>query len=761
MKYLIILSVIAGAALLYLLSSNSVHTDVFSIKFYGLLGLMGLLATGLLGLVVFQIWRLRSKLKNKVFGAKLTLRLVLFFTLIAVLPGILVYTVSVNFLSKSIESWFDVRVEKALEGGLNLGRSGLDNSLKELSKKTQFIALLLSEKNPVQFQNTLTQLIDEGVAQEAALFGPGGKLLAFAASDNALLPDIPSDKLMQQAREKGQYAAIESTPDKAMSLRVLAPVNANSYSKASYILQFNQAVPKQIEADAETVQSVYRDYQELTLSRLGLKRLYGITLTLSLLVVLLTAISAAFFISERIGSSLEALAEGTRAVAQGDFTGQHPIRSSDELGALTGLFNQMTRQLADARRASEQQQREVESAKGYLESVLTHLSSGVLALDDEFRLRSVNTSAAHILGAPLHELQRMSLPQIAEKYSLLNSFCLTITEAFAQTGNGEWQRQIERLSKNGTQILLMRGTSLPHGAEAGYVVVFDDISHLLQAERQAAWGEVARRLAHEIKNPLTPIQLSAERLQYKLSAKLDEADAKLLQRATQTIVSQVSAMKNMVSDFADYARGPVLKLTRLDVHRLIKEVLGLYEANAVPITLALQAARAEINGDATRLRQVLHNLLQNAQDALLGVPAPVITLSSEIVQGEIHLRVLDNGSGFSENALSRLFEPYMTTKTKGTGLGLAIVKKIIEEHGGRITVENHANGGACVNISLPLADMENVTMAPMPAPLSSTSDGTTSQSTKPASGQVAGYPPKTGESDKVSLRELQDIEEQV
>lgn len=702
MRYLIILSVIAGAALLYLLSSNSVNTEVFSINYYGLLGLMGLLAAGLLGLVGYQVWRLREKLKNKVFGAKLTLRLVLFFTLIAVVPGILVYAVSVNFLSKSIESWFDVRVEKALEGGLNLGRSGLDNSLKELSKKTQFIALLLSEKNPAQFQNTLAQLIDEGVAQEAALFGPSGKMMAFAASDNALLPEIPSDKLTREVREKGQYSAIESAPNKSMSLRVLALVNANSYSKVSYILQFTQAVPKQIEADAETVQSVYRDYQELTLSRLGLKRLYGITLTLSLLVVLLTAISAAFFISERLGSSLEALAEGTRAVAQGDFTGQHPIRSSDELGALTGLFNQMTRQLADARRVSEQQQREVESAKGYLESVLTHLSSGVIALDDEFRLRSVNTSAAHILGAPLQELQRISLLQIAEKYSLLNSFCQTVTAGFAQAG--EWQRQIERLSKNGTQILLMRGTSLPQGSEAGYVVVFDDISHLLQAERQAAWGEVARRLAHEIKNPLTPIQLSAERLQYKLSAKLDEADARLLQRATQTIVSQVGAMKNMVSDFADYARGPVLKLTRLDVHRLIREVLGLYEANAVPITLNLMAGCAELSGDATRLRQVLHNLLQNAQDALTGVAQPQIILSSEVVQGEIHLHVLDNGSGFSENALSRVFEPYMTTKSKGTGLGLAIVKKIIEEHGGRISVENHANGGACVNISLPLAE---------------------------------------------------------
>lgn len=702
MRYLITLSIIAGTSLLYLLSSSNVNIDVFSIDYYSLLALMGLLAAALLSLVGYQIWRLRGRLKSNIFGAKLTLRLVLFFTLIAVLPGVLVYAVSVNFLSKSIESWFDVRVEKALEGGLNLGKSSLDNGLKELAKKTQFIALLLTEKNPSKFQNALTQLISEGATQETALFNADGKMLAFASINNALLPDIPSDKLIQQAKEKGQYAAIEELPNKKMSLRVLARVNANRYSGKIYILQFNQAVPHKVQEDAETVRSVYRDYQELTLSRLGLKRLYGITLTLSLLVVLLTAISAGFFISERLSSSLEALAEGTRAVAQGDFTGQHPIRSSDELGALTGLFNQMTHQLADAKRASERQRLEVERAKGYLESVLTHLSSGVLALDGQFRLRSVNTSAAHILGAPLQEMQRMPLQQIAEKYALLTTFCQTITTEFADTKNGEWQHQIERMSKNGAQILLMRGTRLPLGAEAGFVVVFDDISHLLQAERQSAWGEVARRLAHEIKNPLTPIQLSAERLQYKLNHKLGEADAKLLLRATQTIVSQVGAMKNMVSDFADYARGPVLTLNSLNLHHLIKEVLGLYEANIVPITLNLQANRAEVSGDATRLRQVLHNLLQNAQDALIDVAEPQIVLSSEVVQDEILLRVLDNGIGFAENVLSRVFEPYMTTKKKGTGLGLAIVKKIIEEHGGRISIANHVNGGACVTISLPL-----------------------------------------------------------
>lgn len=704
MTYLIFISVALSGALLYLLSSNSGNTQGFSINYYSLLGMTGLLASGLMGLVGYQLWRLRNKLKNKVFGAKLTLRLVLFFTLIGVLPGILIYVVSVQFLNKSIESWFDVRVEKALEGGLNLGRSGLDNSLKELAKKAEFTANLLAGKRSGKYQSSLDLLVDEDVSQEAAVFTTGGKLVAASPRNNAEHADQPDDDLMRRALENGEYAVIDTLPDQGLTLLALVVVNSKIQAGKQYVLQFTQPVPKQIEADAETVQSVYRDYQELTISRLGLKRLYGITLTLSLLVVMLTAVSAAFYLSERFGSSLEALADGTRAVAQGDFTEQYPIRSSDELGALTGLFNQMTRQLFDAKQASEQQQRVVESAKVHLESVLTHLSSGVLALDHELRLRSVNTSAAQILAAPLHEMQQMSLSQIAEKYPLLRSFCQTVMDAFNETGSGEWERQIERLSRNGNQILLMRGTRLPEGGEAGFVVVFDDISHLLQAERQAAWGEVARRLAHEIKNPLTPIQLSAERLQYKLSDKLDESDAQLLLRATQTIVSQVSAMKNMVSDFANYARGPALRLSHLSLHKLIIEVLGLYETNTVSIVLKLNAIHSEVNGDATRLRQVIHNLLQNAQDALHGIAQPQITLHTENRDGEIHLWVGDNGAGFPASVLMRAFEPYMTTKAKGTGLGLAIVKKIVEEHGGHISIENNISGGGLVSISLPLVE---------------------------------------------------------
>lgn len=707
MKYLILFCGTAGAVLLYMLSSISANTDLFSRNYFTLLALTGTLALGLSVLVAYQFWQLRSKLRQQVYGAKLTLRLAMFFTLIAVLPGVLVYAVSVQFLGKSIESWFDVRVEKALEGGLNLARSTLQNGLDELSKKGQFVALILAEQDPIRHNSTLARFIAEGGVQEAAVFGSAGRPLAIAGRTRNSRIESPTTMMLREAWQRGSYSKVDALPDDSLILRVLVPIRSTAWTDDKRVLQFAQPVPRQIAADAETVQAVFRDYQELSLSRLGLKRLYGITLTLSLLIVLLSAVSAAFFLSARLSAPLAALAAGTRAVAKGDFSSSYPVQSKDELGGLTGLFNQMTAQLAAAKKLSEQQQHQVEDAKTYLESVLAHLSSGVLVVDEQFKLRSTNASASQILGVPTYEINGKGLHELSDGYVLLRPFFEAVRQGLESGQGTEWQRQVERKSRNGDQVLLLRGTRLTTESDKSFVVVFDDITHLLQAERQAAWGEVARRLAHEIKNPLTPIQLSAERLQHKLSDKLEEKDAQLLQRATQTIVSQVAAMKNMVTDFADYARAPSPKLMLLDVHQLINEVMGLYEANSSPITLHLEATRTLVNGDPTRLRQVVHNLLQNAHDALQQTTYRQIVLSTGNAQdGMLKLTIADNGCGFPEHLLAKAFEPYMTTKPKGTGLGLPIVKKIVEEHGGKITIENQAQGGTCVSILLPLLPQE-------------------------------------------------------
>lgn len=702
MKYLIFISALIGSLLLYLLSSASAKTDLLSRNYYGLLALAGILALCLIVLVGYQFWQLYSKIRSQVFGAKLTLRLAVFFTLIAILPGLLMYAVSVQFLSKSIESWFDVRVEKALEGGLNLGRTSLENGLFELGKKGQFVASLLEQEPRNKYVQTLSRLIVNDTGQEATLFDSHGKQLAFAGGKHTTPSDIPDLLMLEDALKKDVFSIVDVRPDNRLILRTLVPVKSGSRKGEDDVLQLVQPVQEQLSNDAETVQEVYRDYQQLTLSRLGLKRLFGLTLTLSLFIVMLSAVSAAFVISNRLSAPLAVLAEGTRAIAQGDFTHQHPVESSDELGTLTVLFNQMTTQLAEAQAMSEKQQLQVKNAKAYLESVLGHLSSGVIVVDDKFRLRTVNGSAIQILQAQLPDMNGMTLADIADKHPLLRPFCTTVMQAFSESPGNEWQRQIERISKNGNQMLLVRGTRLATAVENGHVIVFDDITYLLQAERQAAWGEVARRLAHEIKNPLTPIQLSAERLQHKLSDKLDEDGARLLKRAIQTIVSQVGAMKNMVLEFADYARAPSAKLVALDMHQLLREVLGLYETSRHMISLNLEARNSMLMGDATRLRQVIHNLLQNAQDELQNVDNPEITLSTSNEDGNLSLTVRDNGSGFPEHLLARAFEPYMTTKPKGTGLGLAIVKKIVEEHGGSISIENLTAGGTQVSVTLPL-----------------------------------------------------------
>jgi PAS domain S-box-containing protein len=529
-----------------------------------------------------------------------------------------------------------------------------------------------------------------------------GQLITSDSKRNKPPPKTPDKKMLGDSIKYGQYSLVDVLDNNLLVWHVLVPFKQVSGIDEQRILQVIKPVPQQFSADAEIVQEVYRDYQELTLSRLGLKKLYEITLTLSLLIVLLSAVSAAFILSGRLSSPLAALAEGTRAVAQGNFSGNYPVQSRDELGALTSLFNQMTAQLADAKKLSENQQSQVENAKGYLESILTHLSSGVIVVDEQFKLRLANRSAEYILGVDLRKMNGKSLTEIASDHVLIKPFANMVISAVKNSDADEWQRQIERLSKNGDQMLLLRGSKLATASESGYAIVFDDITPLLQAERQAAWGEVARRLAHEIKNPLTPIQLSAERMEFKLSGKLNEQDAQLLHRATQTIVSQVDAMKNMVADFADYARAPAPKLLLLDMHQLLNEVMGLYEANSSPITMQLNATHFSLNGDATRLRQIVHNLLHNAHDALQHIKNPQIRVTTTSSNTEFQMAVSDNGSGIPEHVMKKIFEPYMTTKARGTGLGLPIVKKIVEEHGGRITIKNQLSAGTQVIVCFPL-----------------------------------------------------------
>lgn len=704
MKYIVFISAALGAVLLFLLSRASANSAASGEHYTILLGLNIALAVILIVLIGVQLWRLYRQMRNRVIGSRLTLRLLGAFALMAIIPGVVVYAVSVNFLTRSIESWFNVKVEAALEGGLRLGQSTLDFMLADIEEKAEGMALGLAFQPASVHLAVLNDLRDKANVQDAVLLTPQGRILAFSSSDpSSFLPDLPSVPQLRQARQH-VYGTIEPIPGKGLYLRVLAPVIMQDLAGETRILQLLQPVPKTLSSTAESVQNIYQDYQELSFSRESLKEVFALTLTLVLMLAMLSAVAIAFVLSRRLSAPLSVLAEGTRAIARGDYGTMLPAHGKDELGVLVQSFNSMTRQLGEATQAAERNRARVEAARGYLETILAHLSSGVLALDEHQQLRTFNVAASNILGISLQDYADLSFAQLSQRQPALENFVNGVLARFQRYDAGEWQQQMEIVSAQGKQLLLVRGTRLPDGADSGFVVVFDDVTNMVQAQRDAAWGEVARRLAHEIKNPLTPIQLSAERLEHKLTAKLKAADADLLRRATETIVNQVSAMKTMVNEFSEYARAPALNLAELDLNLLIKDVLALYEPVNVELHTHLQPAMPPVLGDATMLRQVLHNLLQNAQDALEGRPMPRIELSNQVQDDKVILTIRDNGIGFPLEILSHAFEPYMTTKRHGTGLGLAIVKKIIEEHRGSIKLENARDGGACVTVTLPLAN---------------------------------------------------------
>lgn len=700
MRVLLIIGAALAGVLLFLLATASANTSLFEQHYPVLLALNAGLAALLAALVTYQLVALARKYRRRVFGSRLTLRFLVLFAMMAIAPGLLVYTVSVQFLSKSIESWFDVKVDAALEGGITLAQGAIDQMLTEMNVKGHAMALELADRQQADQVVLLNRLREQAGVQEAVIVSGNGRVVATASEDvTKLYPEVPSAQALRQARINRSYTAIDSSPGKPLALRVVVPINTVSLSDEARYLQLRQTLPESFTRSAEAVEAAYRDYRELALSRQGLKRIYIVTLTLALLMGLFFAIALAVILSNRLSSPLANLAQATQAVARGDFSRRAPVTSRDELGVLTESFNSMTRQLDEARHVVETNRVALETAKAHLENILANLSAGVLVFDRDLRLSIYNHGAAAILG---EELVSMSGKALESWPYGLHAFANPVRDAFLVNGERTWQ--LELAPKGTGKTLLVRGTALRTATEGGFVLVFDDITQLIQAQRATAWAEVGRRLAHEIKNPLTPIQLSAERLELKLGGRLATDDAETLKRATQTIVKQVAALKSMVDAFRDYARLPAPSLTGVDLNVLVREVLALYENSKVPIIARLSAALRPVRADATQIRQVLHNLIQNAQDALESdkwTTRPVIEVRTEMLGDRVRIAVSDNGPGFPEEMMTRIFEPYVTTKPRGTGLGLAVVKKIVDEHHGSIAIENRAERGACVSVLLP------------------------------------------------------------
>jgi len=749
LRYLLVVGGGVISILLFLLASASENSALFEQHYPWLLFLNGLAAISLLSLVLLLLGRLYKRYRRGKFGSKLLARLVLMFALVGIVPGAVIYLMSVQFVSRSIESWFDVRMEAALESGLNLGRNALDSSLSDLVSRARGMAQELSDMSDSEQVTYLSRQRDQNM-EITIVNGNGQVMSTVGGAIGSLTPILPSTQAMRQARVSRAFSAVESDDtrpptgesdsDGNLRLHVVvlvpAPSRGLSLQSETRYLQILQPVPDYLATNAETLRLAYNEYQQRSVSRSGLRKIYLVTLTLTLLLAIFAAIASAFLIASDLAKPLLLLAEGTKAVAEGNLSPRPIVSTSDELGTLTQSFNIMTRQLLEARTSVEKNRAELENAKAYLESVLANMSAGVMVLDGQFNIVSANESVRRILGYDFSADIGTPLQTIESQAPFAQAIIRAFSEQLAQhsseaTRDGlHWQRQFELSRQPGAALeaegeqggkpdhdkltLLARGSHLPVENGVGYVVVFDDISNVISAQRSIAWGEVARRLAHEIKNPLTPIQLSAERLQHRLSDKLMPADAAILDKSTTTIVNQVTAMKRMVDDFRDYAKTPPAKPAALDLNALIEEILNLYltgDGRDV-IQARLAPDLAKVMGDATQLRQVIHNLLQNAQDAVAddqpdSPRIDVLTEQIEIAGADgaarpaVRLSIIDNGPGFSPKILARAFEPYVTSKARGTGLGLAMVKKIVEEHGGRIDIQNRTEGrGAKIVILL-------------------------------------------------------------
>ncbi|MEY4920990.1 MAG: hypothetical protein RLZZ564_518 [Pseudomonadota bacterium] len=708
MRYLIAIAALVGALLLFLLSKASSSSEFISGSSYtAVLILSGIFILSLIAIIANQIKKLFRNIKKDVMGSRLSMRLVISFTLMAVIPGLIVYLVSVNFLTRSIESWFNVKVESALDGGLKLGQKALDIMLTDLELKAGRMALTLSSMPTTSQYAALSDLREKTGVQDATIISDQGKIIAVSSNDaESFLPALPTLIQLKQA-ENNIYGKIEPIKNKGLYLRVLAPINGAAISNERLILQILQPVPDSLTTLAESVQDVFQDYQKLSYSRDSLKIIFSITLTLVLMLAILTAVAIGFLLSRKLSEPLALLAEGTKKIAKGNFKTMLPEKGKDELGVLVRSFNSMTRQLDQATQTSENNQIRLESARSYLETVLAHLSSGVIVINNDMEIKSFNIAASKILQVDLSKNTDQLITSISNKNKLLKDFVMSIQEEIKATSSKkhfEIIKQFEIKYEKNNQMLSLQITPLPQNKVKNYVLMIDDITMMIQAQRDAAWSEVARRLAHEIKNPLTPIQLSAERIKHKLGSKLNKEDTDILDKAVSTIVNQVDAMKTMVNEFSEYARAPKLNLELTDINETIKEISHLFENSGIKITTTLLKGLPKIKVDVNMMRQVLINLIQNAQDAMINnTKKPSIKIYTNKYKNYLILSIEDNGPGFSADILKKAFEPYVTTKSHGTGLGLAIVKKIIEEHEGTIVVENIKNGGANINIQLPIS----------------------------------------------------------
>jgi len=655
-------------------------------------------------LVGWSLWQLLRDYRKQVAGSRLNLRLVVMVGVLSLAPVAVVYTYSLQFLAKGIDGWFDVQVDSAMEDALALSKVSLDLHKREMLKLSESLLDSLEDSSEAALALTVGDLRERAGALEVSLFNLQGKTLALSHQNpEVLTPSPPTSHMVQQVRAGKNFASLVPTRDGQLVVRVMV----RDPKGRGLVLQAIYLVSDSLNALTTSVQEAYEAYRERAYLRGSIKFSFGLTLSLVLLLGLFAAAWGAFYTSRQMVKPIKDISEGTRAVAEGDYETQVPMpKVRDELSFLVDSFNEMTRRISQARNIADASRRELQAQHNYLGTVLGALSTGVMALDDRGLIETANPAAEEILGLSLSKQRGRPLKALGKINTQLEPFVERIGEAIKVGGGGGRAEIILYREDGGRQVLLCRHSPLQLDSEksTGHVLVFDDVTELVRAQRDAAWGEVARRLAHEIKNPLTPIQLAAERVRRKYLDKMDVDERDVLDRATNTIVQQVEALKMMVNEFSDYARPCKMEPRPMPVDEFVSDVMALYEGAQSRVSFAPDAAGAAIEGDPVRLRQVLHNLIKNGQEALPENGGGVRVSTGIVERGEremVQICVEDDGGGFDPEMIDQAFEPYVTSKQKGTGLGLAIVKRIIGEHGGNIRADNRPEGGARITISLP------------------------------------------------------------
>ncbi len=675
---------------------------ILLVNIAGVVALLALIGSRLTDFI--RDWR------RHVPGSRLRGRTLLMFGGLAIAPLLLVFTFSVLFLTRGIDSWFHAEIRQGLSDAVGLSRAALDLRMREYLDRTGLIAGRLANLTGGSLYTALDEELRVSGADELIVTSAGGQLEGYSrAGMQHGLPAAPPEELLMQLRQGRPFVSLEPAAGGGYRIKAATQVSGGASLSSTRLLVATFPVPQRLADLAGTVQDAYQEYGRQTFLREQLKLAFVLTLSLVLLMALLAAIYGALFFSERLVRPVQDLIAGTRAVAKGDFDTRLSRPSHDEVGFLVTSFNDMTKKLARAREETERSRAAVESERAALEVILARLTSGVISLEPDLRVRVANQAAGNILGMDLSAAAGRQLAELAAENALLGQLYAVLQQQ-TESGQTEWREQVTLKSEAGRRELVCASTALPGegGAAGGLVLVFDEVTQLLQAQRQAAWGEVARRLAHEIRNPLTPIQLSAERVRRKLMSGLQPAEAELLDRATHTIVQQVEAMKQMVAAFSEYAKAPEMHVSEFDLAALIRQVSDLYHSQdpRVAFGLSLDPRAAALEADPGRIRQLLNNLLTNSLEALDGRENPVIMIETKRAGDQIVLTVIDNGPGFQGGLIQQAFDPYVTTKPKGTGLGLAIVRRIVEEHGGQVEVDNAPQGGARIRITLPAASRE-------------------------------------------------------